>query len=84
MFLAEAHACFRHDPNVLPSGISNDSRLGNIDVRNNQISGTIPDCYSSMTRLIMFDVRDNYLDIKNSNSIKNNPNYKDWHLTPPK
>lgn len=68
----------------LPSGISNDSRLGNIDVRNNQISGTIPDCYSSMTRLIMFDVRDNYLDIENSNSIKNNPNYKDWHLTPQK
>ena len=40
--------------------------------------------YPIVTRLIMFDVRDNYLDIENSNSIKNNPNYKDWHLTPQK
>lgn len=65
----------------LPSEISTDSKLGNITIPNNKLSGKIPECYAHLN-LLVFDVRNNYLDIEGSYYIKDNPNYDDWRLLP--
>lgn len=65
----------------LPSEIGVDSKLENITVPNNRLSGKVPECYTYLN-LVVFDVRNNYLDIEGCDYIKNNLNYQDWLLLP--